>query len=84
MFLDGVLALNTELLKEKPESVVAAFLERGKPPSRQLPQKNADGATLAMHCPEAILELPGTLGNILALLCQNEPCRVATILSDLN
>lgn len=82
--LHGVLALNTELPKGGPEGVVAAFVERGKPTPCQLPQRSAGGARLAVHCPEAILELPGILGNILALLCQKEPCRVATILSDLN
>lgn len=82
--LDGVLALSTELPKGEPESVVAGFVESGKPTSCQLPQKTVDGTSLAVHCPEAILELPGILGNILALLCQNEPCRVATILSDPN
>lgn len=75
VFLD-VLALNTGLPKGESESVVAGFVEWGKATSCQLPQENADGASLAVHCPEAILELPGTLGNILALLCQNEPCRV--------
>lgn len=76
-----VLALHTGLPKGEGECVVAALVERGK---ATLCQKSADGASLAVHCPEAILELPGTLGNVLALLCHSEPCRVATILSDLN
>lgn len=84
VFLDGVLALDTELPKREPESVVEAFVERDKPTSCQLPQKSADGASLSVHCSEAVLELPRTLGSILAVLYQTEPCRVATILSDLN
>lgn len=83
VFLD-VLALNTGLPKGEPEIVVAAFVEKGKATWCQLPQQSADGASLAVHYPEPILELPGTLGNVLALLCHNEPFRVATTLSDLN
>lgn len=50
----------------------------GKPMSCQLPRKSTDGASLAVP------ELSRTLGNILTMLCQTEPCRVATVLLDLN
>ncbi|RMC01947.1 hypothetical protein DUI87_21109 [Hirundo rustica rustica] len=43
-----VLALNTGLPKGESENVVAAFVEQEKPTLCQLPQKSADGASLAV------------------------------------
>lgn len=71
-------------LKGEPEGVMAALVETGKPTSCQLPKESADGASPAVHTSEAAPELTEVLGNILAILCQTEPCRVATILLDLN
>lgn len=64
--------------------MMAALAETGKPTSCQLPKESADGASPVVHGLEAAPELPRVLGNILAILCQTEPCRVATILLDLN
>lgn len=48
------------------------------------PKQRADGASLELHGSEVAPEFPRALGNILAILCQIEPCRVATVSSDLN
>lgn len=63
---------------------MAALVETGKPTSCQLPKESADGASPAVRGSEAAPELPKVLGNVLAILCQTEPCKTATILLDLN